>query len=229
MIKGEGVIVNKRLMLEAGIKYMISVTIAGLLIFLPAGDLGYVQGWIFMALVFIPMLVIFIILLRKNPELLKRRLRVFKNNKSDKIYIFLSLAILISGFIIAGLDYRYKWAMVPTVLTLIGTCLFIIGYILYTSISKEYLDFYAQIERHDTKFVNTGLYSLVRHPMYGVTLLIYVSIPLILASVISLAVFMLYPIVIVIRIHNEEKVLIQNDEYKKYMKEVKYRLIPFIW
>ncbi len=220
---------DKRLAFEAIAKFFMTFIVVGCLIFISAGDFYFIQGWIFMTLIFAPMLVIIVILSKKNPELLKKRIRMIENNKSERVYKVISCILLAIGLIVTGLDYRFRWLMVPTILTIIGISLFIIGYILYTSISKEYLDFYEQIQNHASSYVITGIYSVVRHPMYAVTLILYISIPLILASVISLGVFMLYPIIIVIRIHNEEKKLMKNEDYRAYTKKVKYRLIPFIW
>ena len=219
-----------KLFFEAIIKFVLGVVIVGLLIFL-SGSFSYTQGWIFMGLLFIPMFIVGLILMIKNPELLKRRLNNKEKETEQKIYILLSGIMFISGFIIAGLNYRYEWIILPNIVNWIGCIIFIISYILYGIILKEnsYLLRTIDVEK-EQKLVDTGLYGIIRHPMYAITLFLFLSIPLILGSIISFIIFLIYPFIIVRRIKNEEKVL-ENDlkGYKKYEKKVKYRLIPYIW
>ena len=219
-----------KLFFEAIIKFVLGVVIVGLLIFL-SGSFSYTQGWIFMGLLFIPMFIVGLILMIKNPELLKRRLNNKEKETEQKIYILLSGIMFISGFIIAGLNYRYEWIVLPKIVTWIGCIIFIISYIIYGVILKEnsYLLRTIEVEK-EQKLVDTGLYGIIRHPMYAITLFLFLSIPLILGSIISFIIFLIYPFIIVRRIKNEEKVLEKDLKgYKKYEKKVKYRLIPFIW
>ena len=221
---------NKKLFIEAIIKYLMGVLIVGLLLFIP-GTFSYTQGWIFMGLLFIPMFIVGIIMMFKNPKLLKRRLNNKEKEPEQKIVIIICSVMFTIGFILAGLNYRYKLLVLPNSVTIIASIIFLLSYILYGEvlIENSYLLRTIEVEKNQ-KVVDTGLYRIVRHPMYSITLVLFLSIPLILGSITSLIVFLIYPFIIVRRIENEEKVLVKNLKgYKEYKKKVKYRLIPYIW
>ena len=222
---------NTKLFFNAIIKYLLGVLIVGLLLFLPAGSFYYYNGWLFMGLLFIPMFIFGIILMIKNPKLLKRRLDAREKESNQKNVIKLSAIMFILGFIIAGLNYRFSFIILPQIVTYIASVLFIISYIMYAVVLKEneYLSRTIKVEKNQ-KVIDTGLYKIVRHPMYSITILLFLSIPLILGSIISFVIFLIYPFIINIRINNEEKVLEKElIGYKEYKKKVKYKLIPFIF
>ena len=220
-----------KLFIQGLIKYIFGVLIVGSLIFVSAGTINYLNGLIFMGLLFIPMLLAGIVLIFKDPELLKRRLNAKEKENEQKIVIALSGLMFIFGFVIAGLNYRFNWIVLPNIVTIISSIVFIISYILYGEVLREntYLSRTIEVSENQT-VVDTGLYGIVRHPMYMITILLFLSIPLILGSIISFIIFLIYPIIIIVRILNEEKVLERDLKgYKEYKKKVKYRLIPYIW
>ena len=220
-----------KLFVEAIIKFVFGVLIIGLLIFLPANTINYWNGWLFMGLLFVPMFIAGIVMMIKSPELLKKRLNAKeKENEQKQVLIFSGLMFL-AGFIISGLNYRYNWIMVPNVVVIISSVIFIIAYILYAEVLREntYLSRTIEVQENQ-KIVDTGLYGIVRHPMYAVTILLFLSMPLVLGSIISFAIFLVYPFIIAKRIKNEEEVLEKELEgYAEYKKKVKYKMIPFIW
>ena len=221
---------NKELFFQAIIKFLLGVIIVGLLIFIPSG-LDYFNGWLFMGLLFIPMFIAGIILMIVNPNLLKRRLDAKEKEVEQKEVVILSGIMFISGFIVAGLNYRYEWILLPNIVVFISSILFILSYIMYAEVLREneYLLRTIKVEKNQ-KVIDNGLYGIVRHPMYLSTVILFLSIPLILNSIISFIIFLIYPIIIIKRIKNEEKVLEKELKgYKEYKKKVKYRLIPFIW
>ena len=220
-----------KLFIQGLIKYIFGVLLVGSLIFVPAGTINYLNGLIFMGLLFIPMLLAGIVLIIKDPELLKRRLNAKEKENEQKMVIALSGLMFISGFIIAGLNYRFNWIVLPNIVTIISSIVFIISYLLYGEVLRENTYLSRTIEVSDNqKVVDTGLYGIVRHPMYTITIVLFLSIPLILGSIISFIIFLIYPIIIIVRILNEEKVLERDLKgYKDYEKKVKYRLIPYIW
>lgn len=222
---------NKKLFFQALFKYLLGVVIIGLLIFLPAGTINFINGWIFMGVLFIPMLFAGIIMMIKNPTLLKSRLEAKEKEKSQNIIIKLSGLMFIVGFIIAGLDYRYKWVELPQWITYVSSIVLLLSYLMWAEVLRENTYLSRTIKVTETqKVVDTGLYGIIRHPMYTATIFLFLSMPMILGSLISLFIFLLYPIIIVCRILNEEKYLAKNLEgYTEYMEKVKYRLIPFIW
>ncbi len=202
----------------------------GLLLFIP-GTFNYLYGWLFIALLFIPMFIAGIILLFKNPELLKRRLNAKEKESVQKEVLIYSALMFISGFIIAGFNYRYQWIILPNIVVIIASVLFVIAYILYAEVLRENAYLLRTIEvTKDQQLVDTGMYGIVRHPMYMVTLILFLTMPLILNSLISFIIFLIYPFIIIKRIKNEEIVLEKDLKgYKEYENKVKYRLIPFIW
>ena len=220
-----------KLFLQAIIKYVFGVLIVGGLLFIPANSFDYWNGWLFMGLLFIPMFIAGIILMIKNPELLRKRLNAKEQENEQKWVLLFSGLMFIAGFIIAGLNYRYRWIEMPNVVTIISSILFIIAYILYAEVLREntYLSRTIEVQENQ-KVIDTGLYGIVRHPMYAVTILLFLTIPLVLGSIISFIIFLIYPIIIGKRIKNEEKVLEKDLKgYTEYKKKVKYRLIPFVW
>lgn len=224
-------IISVKLFFEAIIKIILGVVLVGLLIFLPAGTLNYFNGWLLIGILFIPMFIAGIVMMIKNPELLKRRLDAKEKIGEQKSVIKLSGLMFVLGFIIAGLDYRYSLLPLPSFISIIGSILFIISYVLYAEVLREntYLSRTIKVEK-DQKVIDTGLYSIVRHPMYMATLILFLSMPLVLGSIISFLVFLIYPFIFIKRLKNEEEFLEKElDGYSEYKKKVKYRLIPFIY
>ena len=222
---------NKKLFLNAIIKYVSGVILVGILLFVPAGTFNYWNAWLFMGILFIPMFIAGIILMTKNPTLLKNRLDVKEKEKDQKQVIIYSGLMFLFGFIIAGLNYRFSWIMIPNIIVIIASILFVISYLLYAEVLREntFLSRTIKVQKNQ-KIVDTGFYSIVRHPMYSITLILFLTMPLILGSIISFVIFLMYPFIIAKRIINEEEVLEKElKEYTDYKKKVKYRLIPFVW
>ena len=220
-----------KLFFEAIIKFLLGVVLIGLLVFLPAGTLNYINGWIFMGVLFIPMFVAGIVMLIKSPNLLRSRLDAKEKQKEQNLVIKLSGLMFVAGFVVAGLDYRYNWIEVPMYVSYIATGFFILAYIMYAFVLKQnaYLSRTIKVQENQ-KVVSTGLYGVVRHPMYSATIILFLSMPLILGSLVAFFIFLIYPILIGFRAVNEEKVLAKELEgYEEYMQKVKYRIIPFIW
>lgn len=220
-----------KLFFEAIIKIILGILLVGLLIFLPAGTLNYFNGWLLCGILFIPMFIAGIIMMIKSPELLKRRLSAKEKIGEQKIVILLSLLMFICGFVLAGLDFRFEWIKLPNFVSIIGCILFIIAYLLYAEVLRENVYLSRTIEvSENQKVIDTGLYSIVRHPMYMATVILFLSMPLVLGSIISFIVFLIYPFIIIKRLKNEEEFLEKELKgYKEYKEKVKYRLIPFIW
>lgn len=222
---------NKKLFFQAIIKFLLGVLLVGLLIFLPSGTINFTNGWIFMGILFIPMLIAGIIMMIKNPFLLKSRLDAKEKQKEQGLLIKLSGLMFMAGFIVAGLDYRFNLLPLPPLVTYIATFIFLLSYIMWAEVLREntYLSRTIKVVENQ-KVIDTGLYGIVRHPMYTATIFLFLSMPLVLGSIISFFIFLIYPILIVFRIINEEKLLEKELEgYIEYKKKVKYRLIPFIW
>lgn len=222
---------NIKLFFQAIIKYVLGVLIIGAVLFAPANSFEYWNGWLFMGLLFIPMFIAGIILMIKNPELLRKRLNAREKENEQKWVLLFSGLMFLSGFIIAGLNYRYKWIEIPNAVTIISSILFIIAYILYAEVLREntYLSRTIEVQENQ-KVIDTGLYGIVRHPMYAVTIVLFLTMPLILGSIISFIIFLIYPIIIAKRIKNEETVLERDLKgYAEYKKKVKFKVIPFVW
>ena len=220
-----------KLFFEAIIKFSFGVLLVGLFVFLPAGTLEYLNGWIFMGVLFVPMFIAGIIMMIFNPSLLVSRLNAKEKQKEQSLVVKLSGLMFIVGFVIAGLDYRYKWLVVDEIVTYIGVGFFIFAYILYAEVLRENTYLSRTIEvQEGQKVIDNGLYGIVRHPMYTSTIILFLAMPLILGSWLSFFIFLLYPILIAFRAINEEKVLSKElIGYNEYMKKVRYRFIPFIW
>ena len=222
---------NIKLFIQAILKFLLGLILVGGLLFIPANSFNYINAWIFIAILFIPMFIFGIILMIKNPTLLKSRLNAKEKQSKQKLVVGLSGLMFISGFIVAGLNYKYNFIILPNIVVIISSIVFIIFYILYAEVLRENTYLSRTIEVVDNqKVIDTGMYGIVRHPMYIVTIILFLMIPLVLNSLISFFIFLIYPIIIVIRINNEEKVLEKELKgYKEYKKKVKYRIIPFIW
>lgn len=220
-----------KLFFEAIIKFSLGLIIVGLLLFLPANTFKYWNAWLLIGLIFIPMFIAGIILMIKNPDLLRKRLNAKEKEVKQKFVVLFSGLMFILGFIIAGLNFRYEWLILPNIIVIISSILFIIAYILYAEVLREntYLSRTIEVQENQ-KVVDSGLYGIVRHPMYAVTILLFLTVPLILGSIYSFIIFLVYPFIIAKRIKNEEEVLENNLEgYKEYKEKVKYKIIPFIW
>ena len=220
-----------KLFFEAILKFLLGIVMVGLLVFVPANTINYWNGWLFMGILFIPMFIAGIIMMIKSPDLLRKRLNAKEKEGEQKQVILFSGLMFLSGFIIAGLNYRYGWIIVPNSVIIISSITFILSYIIYAEVLREnaYLSRTIEVQENQ-RVIDTGLYGIVRHPMYAATILLFLSIPLILGSVISFIIFLVYPIIIAKRIKNEEEVLEKELEgYSEYKKKVKYKLIPFIW
>lgn len=220
-----------KLIFNALTKYIMGFILVGALLFLPAWSFRYPGAWLFIALLFIPMLLMGIVLFAKAPALLEKRLNNKENERTQKGVIALSGLMFPIGFILSALDFRFSLSSVPLWLVIVASSLFLVGYGMYAEVMREnaYLSRTVEVQEDQT-VISTGLYGIVRHPMYLATLLMFLPLPLILGSFWGLIPFALYPAVIVIRILNEEKVLTDGlDGYAKYKMKVKYRLFPFIW
>ncbi|MBO5713401.1 MAG: isoprenylcysteine carboxylmethyltransferase family protein [Clostridia bacterium] len=222
---------TKKLFFEAILKFLLGVVLVGVLIFIPAGTLNYLNGWLFMVSLFIPMFIAGVVMMVKNPKLLASRLDAKEKMSSQGVLIKLSGLMFIVGFVLAGLDYRFKWLELPPLVSYIAIAVFLLSYVVFAEVLREntYLSRTIKVEEGQT-VVDTGLYKIVRHPMYTATLFLFLSMPLILGSLIAFFVFLIYPVIIVFRIIGEERVLTNElNGYKEYKTKVKYRLIPFIW
>jgi len=220
-----------KLLLNAFVKFIAGIVLLGLLLFLPAGTFFYHQAWLFTVLLFFPILIMGIVLFIKSPALLEKRLNNKEKEKAQKGVIALSGFMFLAGFILSALDFRFGWSSVPLWLTVTASLLFLLGYGLYAEVMREniYLSRSVSVQK-DQKVISTGLYGIVRHPMYLATLFMFLPIPLILGSFWGLIPFSIYPILIVVRILNEEKILTESlNGYAEYKKKVKHRLIPFLW
>ena len=222
---------DKKLFTQALAKFVIGLIIVCLLLFIPAGSLNYLNGWLFIALLFIPMFIAGIIMFIKTPDLLKRRLNAKEEENEQKIVILISGIIFLLAFVLAGLNFRFGWFKLPKLIVIIASIVFILSYIMYAEVLREnsYLSRTVEVSENQ-KVIDTGLYGIVRHPMYTSTIFLFLSAPLILNSIISFIIMLIYPVILISRIRNEEKVLEKElDGYEEYEKKVKYKIIPFIW
>lgn len=220
-----------KLFIGAITKFILGIALIGLLIFLPAGSFYYFNGWVLMGILFVPMFFAGIVMMFKNPELLKSRLDAKEKQKEQSLVVKLSGLMFIAGFVVAGLGIRFHWYILPSGVTLGAAIIFLIAYILYAEVLRENTYLSRTIEvRENQKVIDTGLYGIIRHPMYSATLLLFLSMPIVLGSVYSFLVFLAYPCIIAKRIKHEEEFLEEKlDGYREYKQKVKYRLIPFIW
>ena len=222
---------DTKLFTQALTKFFLGVVIIGLLLFLPAGSLRYWQGWLLMGILFVPMFVAGFVLMAKNPELLRKRLNAKEEENEQKKVVGLSALLFIAAFVVAGLNWRFQWCILPDWAVWVAAALFLACYLLYAEVLREntYLSRTIEVQENQ-KVIDTGLYGIVRHPMYMATTLLFLMIPLVLASPLSFLILLLYLPLIALRIRNEESVLERDLEgYKEYKQRVKYRIIPFIW
>ena len=220
-----------KLFIQAITKFIFGIILIGLLIFLPAGTLSFFNGWLFIGILFVPMLLAGIVMMIKNPDLLKSRLNAKEKQRDQSFVIKLSGLMFLAGFIVAGLDFRFEWFTLPKGVVIGASAVFVAAYILYAEVLREntYLSRTVEVQENQ-KVIDTGLYGIVRHPMYSATLLLFLSMPLVLGSVYSFLIFLAYPLIIAKRIKGEEEFLEKElDGYREYKQKVRYRLIPFVW
>ena len=219
------------LFVQAITKFLIGIILVGILIFLPAGTLSWFNGWLFMGILFIPMFCAGIIMMLKNPELLRKRLHAKEKQEEQNLVVKLSGLMFLLGFIVAGLGVRFEWYMLPKVVVFASAAVFLLAYVLYAEVLREntYLSRTIEIQENQ-KVIDTGVYGIVRHPMYSATLLLFLTMPLVLGSIYSFIIFLAYPLIIAKKIKGEEEFLEKElAGYREYKRKVKYRLIPFIW
>jgi protein-S-isoprenylcysteine O-methyltransferase Ste14 len=220
-----------KLLINALTKFSCGLVLVGLLIFLPAGTLSYTKGWLLMVLLFGPMLIAGFVMLFKSPDFLAKRLDAKEKQATQKGVLAFSGLMFIGGFVVAGLDYRFGWSQMPQWVTITASVLFLVSYALYAEVMREnaYLSRTIKVEEGQT-VVDTGLYGIVRHPMYMVTILLFLMMPIVLGSWYALIVFAFYPAIIIVRLKDEEDLLTRElPGYAEYKEKVKYRILPFIW
>lgn len=220
-----------KLLISAASKFLAGVLMVGLLLFLPAGTIRYPGGWRFCALLFIPMLILGIALFFKAPDLLRKRLAHKETEQAQKAIIVLSLLMFVGGFVVAGLDFRFGWSVMPGWVTTAASVVLLASYGLYAEVLRENAFLSRTVEiQEGQKVIDTGLYGIVRHPMYMASTMLFLSIPLVLGSWYAFVIFCIYPFLMVGRIKNEESVLEAGlPGYIEYKEKVRYRMIPFIW
>ena len=222
---------TKKLFVSAITKFTAGVILLALLLFLPAGTIHYPGGWLLMGILFIPMFLAGLVMMAKNPNLLRSRLNAKEKEREQDLVIKLSGLMFLVGFILAGLDHRFGWSKLPMTVNYVGAGLFLTAYILYAEVLREnrWLSRTIEVQEGQT-VVSTGLYSIVRHPMYFATVILFLSMPLVLGSIPAFLVFLCYPAIIARRIRNEEQMLSRDlPGYREYCGRVRWRLIPFIW
>ena len=220
-----------KLLAEALVKFICGLLLVGLLIFLPAGTLCYTYGWLLMGLLFVPMLIAGSVMFFKAPDFLRKRLDAKEKQGTQKGVVAASGLMFVAVFVAAGLDHRFGWSRMPGWVTIVASVLFLLDYAMYAEVMREnaFLSRTIKVEQNQT-VVDTGLYGIVRHPMYAVTIDLFLMMPLILGSWYALIPMAVYPVVIVVRLTAEEELLTKElPGYADYKKKVKYRLLPFIW
>lgn len=220
-----------KLLANGLIKFTCGLLMVALLIFLPAGTLHYLNGWLFLGLLFAPMLIAGFVMYFKNPAFLARRLDAKEKQATQKGVLAFSGLMFVAGFVVAGLDYRFGWSYVPKAVLVVASVLFLLAYLLYAEVMREnaYLSRTIKVEEGQT-VVDTGLYGIVRHPMYMATLLLFLAMPVILGSWYALIIFAAYPAIIIVRLKDEEELLTKElPGYAEYKQKVKYRILPFVW
>lgn len=222
---------TRRLYFEAILKFTAGVFLVAVLLFLPAGTVEYPGGWLLMGILFIPMFLAGLVMMAVNPNLLRTRLNAKEKEREQDLVVKLSGLMFLVGFILAGLDFRFGWSEFPFAVNCVGAVLFLLAYVLYAEVLREntWLSRTIEVQEGQT-VVSTGLYGIVHHPMYAVTLLLFLSMPIVLGSIPAFLVFLCYPLIIAKRIKNEEKVLSRDlPGYAEYLQKVRWRLIPYIW
>lgn len=222
---------DKELFIQAISKFLGGALLVGLLLFLPDGTFSYWQGWLLMGILFLPMFIAGLVMMKKSPELLRKRLSAKEEQTEQKSVVALSGVMFLAAFIIAGLNFRFRWCLLPGWVSCAGAVLFLLAYALYAEVLRENVYLSRTIEvQENQKVVDSGLYGIVRHPMYMSTLILFLSMPLVLGSPISFGIMFFYIPIIAKRIRNEEKVLENGLEgYKEYKQRVRYKVIPYIW
>ena len=222
---------NTKLFFEAVIKFLLGIVLVGTLIFLPAGTFLFFNGWLLMTILFVPMFIAGIIMMFKNPDLLKSRLNAKEKQKEQSVIVASSGVMFLAGFIVAGLNFRFKWFILPRSITIVAAVVFLLAYLIYAEVLRENAYLSRTIEvKENQRVIDTGLYGIVRHPMYTATIILFLTMPIVLGSLYSFVIFLAYPIIIIRRIKNEEVLLEKElNGYIEYKQKVKYRLIPFIW
>ena len=220
-----------KLAIKALTATVLGFVVISLLLFVPAGTLFYINGWLFIGVLFVPMIIMGVVLVIKKPEMLEKRLKTKEKMGSQRAVVALSGVMFVIGFVVAGLNFRYGWFALPFCVSVAAAVVFVAGFLLYAEViwENEYLSRVIEVQKNQ-KVIDTGLYSVVRHPMYLSTLLMFLSIPLILGDVFSIIVFLAYPVIIARRMKDEEQLLEKElSGYSEYKKKVKYRMIPFLW
>jgi protein-S-isoprenylcysteine O-methyltransferase Ste14 len=230
-MKGKNTSNNRQLLIKVLIRFVLAIIILGLNFFLPAGTIEFWEAWVYMGILFTPMIFVLIYLLKKDPELLERRMKIKEKEEPQKVFVKLSFLVFFIAFIIPGFDYRFEWSEVPFIVIIIADLFIFIGYLLFFLVLKEntYASRIIEVEKGQ-KVISTGPYAIIRHPMYVAVLTIYVLSPLALGSYWAVLAVLPLPLIIILRIKNEEKILIDKlPGYREYTQKVKYRLIPYIW
>ena len=222
---------TKQLFLQAMGKFFSGLLLVGLLLFVPAGTLKYWHAWLLIAILFVPMFLAGIVLMRRNPELLKKRLNAKEAEPEQKAVIVCSAVMFLAAFVAAGLNFRFRWVLLPDWAVAVGAVVFLLAYLMYAEVLRENVYLSRTIEvQENQKVIDTGLYGVVRHPMYSSTLFLFLSMGIILGSPISFGILLFYLPIIAKRMDNEERVLEEGLEgYADYKKRVKYKVIPFVW
>ena len=223
--------VNTKLFVQAVTRFLAGLFIVGLLLFLPAGTFAFWQAWLLIFILFVPMFIAGLILMKKSPDLLRKRLNAKEEQTEQKTVILLSGLMFLAAFIAAGLNFRFGWFSLPGAVSFAAAIVFLLAYVLYAEVMREnaYLSRTVEVQENQ-KVIDTGLYGIVRHPMYMSTLLLFLAMPLVLGSVISFAIMLAYIPIISRRIRNEEQVLEEGLEgYREYKQRVRYKVIPFVW
>ena len=222
---------TKQLFISAITKVVAGILLMGLLLFLPAGTLHYFGGWLLMGILFIPMVLAGFVMMRKDPNLLRSRLKAKEKQRDQDLVVKLSGLMFVLGFVLAGLDFRFGWFPLPRAVNLAAAVVFLLAYLLYAEVLRENAWLSRSIEvQEGQQVVDTGLYGIVRHPMYFATVLLFLSMPLVLGSIHAFLLFLIYPLLLVKRICNEEELLERElAGYKEYKQKVRWRMLPFIW
>ena len=222
---------DKKLFGDAIGKFTLGLVLVGLLIFLPAGSLRFREGWLLLGILFVPMFIAGLVMLRFSPELLRKRLQAREEEMEQRLVLALSALMFLAMFVLAGLDFRFGWSRLPAWLIWVAAALFLLGYLLYAEVLRENASLSRTVEvQEGQKLIDSGLYGIVRHPMYSATLLLFLSMPLVLGSLPAFAVMLCYIPILVLRIRNEEKVLAEGLEgYRAYQERVRFRLVPGVW
>ena len=224
-------VMDTKLIVQAVTRFLAGLLIVGLLLFLPAGTFAFWQAWLLIIILFIPMLLAGLVMMKKSPDLLRKRLNGKEEQAEQKTVILLSGLMFLAAFIAAGLNVRFGWIQLPGAVSFAAAVIFLLAYILYAEVMREnaYLSRTVEVQENQ-KVIDTGLYGIVRHPMYMSTLLLFLSMPLVLGSVISFVIMLVYIPIISMRIRNEEQVLEEGlAGYKEYKQRVRYKVIPFVW